>query len=192
MALLWRCMNLLVKTINVLTGEVVEREVTKAELEEAQKEVNRVEFEARTRPFTADEVNRMLITQQINTLAVDDNTALRMVVFYPEWAENTTYTKENGKPVGYKVQRGGKLWKLKQEHTSVRTWEPENAASLWEVINETHSGTEDDPIPCDGNMALEQGKHYMQNYVIYLCTRDTVNPVYNPLAELVGLYVEIV
>lgn len=146
----------------------------------------------RTRPFTAEEVNRMVIAQQINTLAVDDNTALRMVEFYPEWAENTAYTKENEKPVGYKVQRGGKLWKLKQEHTSIPTWEPENAASLWEVINETHSGTEDDPIPYDGNMALEQGKHYMQNYVIYLCTRDTVNPVYNPLAELVGLYVEAV
>lgn len=28
--------------------------------------------------------------------------------------------------------------------------------------------------------------------VIYLCTRDTVNPVYNTLASLVGLYVEAV
>jgi hypothetical protein len=39
-------------------------------------------------------------------------------------------------------------------------------------------------------MALENGKHYIQGGVIYLCNRDTVNPVYNPLAELVGLYVE--
>ena len=140
----------------------------------------------RTRPFTAEEVNRMLITQQINTLAVDDNTALRMVEFYPEWAENTAYT------VGYKVQRGGKLWRCKQTHTAISTWEPENAASLWEVINETHSGTEDDPIPYDGNMALENGKHYVQDGVIYLCNRDTVNPVYNALSDLVGLYVEIV
>ena len=49
-----------------------------------------------------------------------------------------------------------------------------------------------DPIPYDGNMALEAGKYYIQDYVIYLCNRDTVNPVYNPLAELVGLYVETV
>ena len=28
--------------------------------------------------------------------------------------------------------------------------------------------------------------------VTYLCNRDTVNPVYNPLSELVGIYVEIV
>ena len=43
----------------------------------------------------------------------------------------------------------------------------------------------------DGNMALESGKYYMQDYVIYRCTRDTINPVYHALAELVGLYVEV-
>ena len=32
--------------------------------------------------------------------------------------------------------------------------------------------------------------YYLQDSVIYLCTRDTVNPVYNPLADLVGIYVE--
>ena len=127
----------------------------------------------------------MVIAQQINTLTVDDNTALRMVEFYPEWATDTAYT------AGYKVQRGGKLWRCKQAHTSQASWEPENAASLWTEICETHDGTIDDPIPYDGNMALESGKYYLQDYVIYRCTRDTVNPVYQPLSELVGLYVEV-
>ena len=36
------------------------------------------------------------------------------------------------------------------------------------------------------------GKHYIQNSVIYLCIRDTVNPVYHALSELVGVYVEAV
>lgn len=35
----------------------------------------------------------------------------------------------------------------------------------------------------------ENGKHYSQNSTIYLCNRDTVNPVYNKLAELVGQFV---
>ena len=39
----------------------------------------------RTRPLTESEVSRMLIVQQINTLTVDDNTALRMVEFY-QWS----------------------------------------------------------------------------------------------------------
>ena len=63
--------------------------------------------------------------------------------------------------------------------------------SLYERIDETHDGTFDDPIPYSGNMALEAGKYYSQDGVIYLCTRDTVNPVYNALADLVGLYVEL-
>lgn len=49
----------------------------------------------------------------------------------------------------------------------------------------------DDPIDYDGNMALEQGKYYRQNNVVYYCNRDTQNPVYQPLSDLVGIYVEI-
>ena len=83
-----------------------------------------------------------------------------------------------------------KLWRAIQAHTAIVTWEPVNAVSLREQINETHDGTIDDAIPYNGNMALVNGKYYTQNDVIYLCTRDTGNPVYHPLAELVGLYVK--
>ena len=140
----------------------------------------------RSRPMTQEEVSRLLIAQQINTLTVDDNTALRMVDFYPEWTSGTAYE------TGFKVSRGGRLWRVIQSHTSQIGWEPENAPSLWEQINETHEGTPDDPIPYEGNMALEAGKYYIQDRVIYLCDRDTVNPVYQPLSDLVGLYVTIV
>ena len=166
-----------------VNGQYVE--YNEAEMEAMQVENARYELMEKSRPLTAEEVNRMVITQQINTLTVDDNTALRMVEFYPEWATDTAYT------AGYKVQRGGKLWRCKQAHTAIATWEPENAASLWEVINETHDGTKYDPIPYDGNMALESGKYYIQDDVVYLCNRDTGQPVYNALSELVGLYVEV-
>ena len=162
------------------------RDMTAEEMKAREKEANLAAIAEKSRPLTAEEVNLLVIAQQINTLSVDDNTALRMLEFYPEWAENTAYTE------GFKVQRGGKLWRCLSAHTSTVTWEPENAPSLWETINETHGGTIDDPIPYDGNMALESGKHYIQNNAIYLCTRDTVNPVYNDLTDLVGLYVEIV
>lgn len=164
--------------INGKIIEYTEAEIAKMNSEKAVS----IAFE-KSRPFTLEEVNRMVIAQQINTLEVDDTTALRMLEFYPEWAAGTAYT------VGYKVRRGGKLWRVLQAHTSQAGWEPENAASLWEQINETHAGTLADPTPYDGNMALENGKYYIQGYTIYLCTRDTGNPVYNPLAELVGIYV---
>ena len=116
--------------------------------------------------------------------SLNDDTALEAVTLHPEWEGGTAYS------VGYKVRRNGGLWRCIQAHTSVEGWEPENAASLWEQINETHSGELSDPIPYNGNMALTAGLYYIQDGEIYLCIRDTVSPVYSPLAELLGLYVE--
>ena len=160
------------------------RDLTAEEIAAIQEEQSSYEAYERTRPLTAEEVTAMLIRQQINGLTADNNTALRMREFYPEWAAGVDYA------TGYKVQHGGRLWRCVQAHTSQAGWEPENAASLWTEICETHGGTLDDPIPYSGNMALEAGKYYSQNGEAYLCTRDTINPVYNALADLVGLYVE--
>ena len=90
----------------------------------------RAAFEAaeRTRPLTESEVSRMLIAQQINTLTVDDNTALRMVEFYPEWTTDTDYA------TGFKVQYGGKLYKCLTTHASQADWTPDAAPSLWAKV----------------------------------------------------------
>ena len=160
-------------------------EMTTAEITAMQDAAAQAEAEEKRRPLSFSEVQEMLVRQQINTLTVDDNTALRMVEFYPEWSAGQAYT------AGYKAHRGGKLWRCLQAHTAQTGWEPENAASLWTEICESHDGTKYDPIPYNGNMALQSGKYYTQNNILYLCNRDTVNPVYNALAELVGLYVEV-
>ena len=161
------------------------REMTPEEITDMQDAAAQAEAEENRRPLSFSEVQEMLVRQQINTLTVDDNTALRMVEFYPEWSAGQAYT------AGYKAHRGGKLWRCLQAHTAQTGWEPENAASLWTEICESHDGTKHDPIPYNGNMALKSGKYYTQNNILYLCNRDTVNPVYNALAELVGLYVEV-
>lgn len=127
---------------------------------------------------------RGVIEQSAQSLS--DGTALKAVCLHPMWASGVSYA------VGFKVQHNGKLWRVIQAHTSQTGWEPENTASLWEQVNETHTGELTDPIPYDGNMALENGKYYIQNGAVYLCTRDTVNPVYHALSELVGVYVEAV
>ena len=179
--------NTLIATMGQLDlPEITEAEYQAAVQEAQKREEVQAQMMEKSRPLTENEVLALLIPQQINTLAVDDNTALRMTAFYPEWAEATEYE------AGYKVQHGGKLWRAQQSHTSQAGWEPATAAALWEQINETHAGTMEDPIPYDGNMALEAGKYYMQDSVVYLCIRDTGNPVYNSLAELVGLYVEVI
>ena len=162
------------------------RDLTPEELSALEAQSRLATIAERTRPLTIEEVSHMLISQQINTLAVDDSTALRMKDYYPEWTAGISYE------VGFKVRYDNKLWRVIQAHTSQTTWEPTNAASLWEQINETHDGTIDDPIPYEGNMALESGKYYYQNSAIYLCNRYTGNPVYHALTDLVGLYVEVV
>lgn len=125
-----------------------------------------------------------LLSGQMNALDVDDSTALRMRGFYPEWSAGTALA------AGDRVRRDGRLWRVIQAHTSQTGWEPENVASLFEQIDETHAGTKEDPIPYSGNMALAKGLHYMQDWEIYLCTRDTGGPVYHLLSELSGQYVE--
>lgn len=90
-------------------------------------------------------------------------------------------------PLASHIITAGWTYNDNKAHTSQTGWEPENTPALWTEICETHDGTLDDPIPYDGNMALTAGLYYIQDYTIYLCTRDTGNP----LAELVGIYVEI-
>lgn len=155
------------------------------EMAHAQKQEALDRIKERSRPLSEGEVFSMLLSQSIQSIEVDDNTALRMMSYYPEWEPGKVYA------VGNKLTRTGKLYKVIQSHTAQVGWEPENVPAMFTEICETHSGELEDPIPYSGNMALEQGKHYIQNDEIYICTRDTGNPVYHALADLVGLYVAI-
>lgn len=129
---------------------------------------------------------RGLIEEAVQSL--DDEKALKGVCLYPKWSPDGVNYE-----AGKRVQYNGVLYKVKDgmAHTSQADWTPDVAVSLFEKVNETNSGTGDDPIPYNGNMALENGKYYSQDGVTYLCTRDTGIAVYNTLAELVGLYVEL-
>ena len=164
------------------------RDMTDEEIAAVQEAQTEYELIERTRPLTESEVARMLITQQINTLTVDNNTALRMKDFYPAFESVIGQTVKQG----FKLTYGGKLWRTEQPEMTIQEhYAPGmGTESLYSEICETHAGTLEDPIPYSGNMALESGKYYSQDNKVYRCTRDTGNPVYNALSELVGLYVE--
>ena len=158
--------------------------MTAEEVAAMQDAAARAEAEEKHRPLSLGEVQEMMVRAQINTLAVDDETALRMVAYYPDWAAGTVYA------AGDRLVYNGDLYKVLQAHTSQETWLPGTGTeSLYTRIDEQHDGTKYDPIPYSGNMALEAGKHYSQSGKTYLCNRDTGNPVYNALADLVGIYV---
>ncbi len=114
-----------------------------------------------------------------------DAEALTVKTLYPAWAAGQSYT------VDYKITYNGELYKILQAHTSQEAWKPGTGTeSLYARIDEQHDGTRNDPIPYNGNMALVAEKYYSEDGVTYRCIRDTGNPVYNALSELVGLYVE--
>ncbi len=120
----------------------------------------------------------------------DDQEALTVAALYPVWGDLLTGTKLEA---GMRIQHDGELYRVLQPHTVSAGWEPGvGTESLYARIDEVHAGTEDDPIPYEGNMVLETGKHYSQSDVVYLCVRSTDTPVYHALADMVGLYVEVV
>lgn len=76
------------------------RDATPEEMRDLHKSVIVGEQAEHTRPLTAQEVTAMLISRQGNSLAADDNTALRMAEFYPVWGSGVSNA------VGFKVQSG--------------------------------------------------------------------------------------
>lgn len=120
--------------------------------------------------------------------SLSDEDALEAVELYDEWAPDVDYEQ------GARFRYFGKLFRARQAHKSQAQYPPGIAtAALYEEVTLPGDGTTPEhPIAYNNNMALEQGKYYAQDGVVYRCTRDTINPVYNDLKDLVGIFVEIV
>ena len=125
---------------------------------------------------------------KINRLNLSDNEALSVKDVYPKWESFIDKTIEKGFITLY----GDNLWKARQTHTALGVYPPSiNTASLYEVIVKAHTGDIDDPIPYTPPMEIFNGKYYVQNDVVYRCTRDSGIALVHDLSALVGLYVEV-
>lgn len=123
--------------------------------------------------------------------SLPDSAALEAVTLYPAWENLIGRTVDKA---GFRFRYGGKLYKaIPAGHTFAAQWVPGvGTESLYARIDEEHGGTLEDPIPYDGGMELTEGLYYVQDGVVYLCTRGTGQPVYNALSDLAGIYVETV
>lgn len=139
---------------------------------------------------TPDRARRLRAAIEVAAESYDDATAAEYPELYPAWKDLIGQTVDSG----FRFRHDGKLYKtIPNEHTFQADWIPGvGTESIYTRIDETHAGTLTDPIPYDGNMELFAGLYYVQNGVTYLCNRNTGQPVYNALADLVGLYVEVV
>lgn len=133
--------------------------------------------------------------KEFKTLGLSAEQMLTHKAFAPKWGEDI---KEGDTVVkGDKFTYEGKLYAVLQDHTILAHYEPSiNTASLYVEVTPDYTeegeeyGTLANPIPYEGNRVLENGKYYSQDGVTYLCTRDSINPIYHPLSALVGQYVE--
>lgn len=152
-------------------------------LEKIQKEQDEYE---NARQYTVEEVIKTVFQQSINTYNIEDSKSLKMIDYYPTWE----YLVGQQATKDFKFTYQGKLYKVIQGHTFSSTWIPNNGTeSLYVRIDEVHKGTLEDPIPYAGNMILEKDKYYTQDGIIYKCTRDSINALYDDLKYLAA-YVE--
>ena len=164
-------------------------EIDKPEDWETKPIINQVQRLKRT-----DELIKRNI-EEMNSLNLSAVEALEVKNWYPVWGETENFREGDTITAGTKMQYGDKLWQALQTHTIMGIYPPSIAtASLYKEVTEDDDniGTKENPIEYNGNMALEEGKYYTQNGVKYLCTRDTINPVYPDLNGLIGIYVEVV
>ena len=91
----------------------------------------------------------------------------------------------------------GLLYKVIQGHTTQADWTPDATPALWVVVDVTHAGTAEDPIPAVRSMEYEYGKIYLdpEDGKLYLCKRigeaegGKITLHYLP-HELIGNYFE--
>ena len=106
--------------------------------------------------------------KSIQTLKLSNSQSLKVKSLYPQWNEYV------GKMLKEKeiVQYEGNLYKVRQTILNVleNQFPSLDTASLYEIIVEDHTGKENDPIPYNPPMEIFNGKYYIQENVLYLCT----------------------
>ena len=118
-----------------------------------------------------------------------DAAAVKAKGLYPEWKAGVAVA------VGKRMRYDDKLYKCRQAHTTEFT--PDLVPALWTVIDVTHAGTLEDPIPAAAGMDYVIGNYYIEGETVYLCkfgnteAGTVVNLQYLP-SQLVGQYFEVV
>lgn len=126
------------------------------------------------------------VARRINQVPMTVEESLELAAYFPKWEADKVM------PNGYKVSYEGSLFEVIQAHTSQADWNPRDAVSLFKVVQVVATGSIDDPIDWESGMVLEEGKYYKDGDVMYKATRDSGNPLYYSLSDLVDTYVEVI
>lgn len=128
--------------------------------------------------------------------SLDDNDAVKAMKLFPRWDEHIGEAVTPGQRMSDEDADGVlRLYKVREGkgHTTQKDWKPCLTPAMWVVIDVTHAGTQDDPIPASRGMEYEYGKYYLdsEDGKTYLCERQgstgTIVLQYLP-HELTGQY----
>ena len=101
---------------------------------------------------------------------------LQCVSVLPDWKSFINSKMENKQ----RFQFEGEPWEARQEISVVlEGQEPGiSTAALYQRIEGSHAGTQEDPIPYSQLMTVYKDKYYTQNDALYLCLEDSGQPLY--------------
>lgn len=139
-------------------------------------------------PSADDIVSQLKELAQAQVEALTDDEAKKVPALFPLWETEKAYA------VGDRVWYQASLYKCVQAHTSQSTWNPKDATSLWANVSEESQeadGSREHPFAWESGMTSYNGKYYTENGILYLCIRDSGNPLYFPISSLIGTYFQI-
>lgn len=144
-------------------------------------------------PSESDKLAALNILNADKLVALDDGAALAVKALFTPWKERAYAEAIEDRQVfsGERFYYDDRLFKALQPHIAQPDWHPDVVPALFVEIT-LEDGSKRNPIHYNNNMELTKDLYYSQDNVMYLCFRSTGNPVYNPLRDLVGLYVNIV
>ena len=139
-------------------------------------------------PSADDIVSQLKELAQAQVSELSDDEAKKVPALFPLWETEKAYA------VGDRVWYQASLYKCVQAHTSQSTWNPKDATSLWANVSEESQeadGSREHPFEWQSGMTSYNGKFYTENGILYLCIRDSGNPLYFPISSLIGTYFQI-
>ena len=140
-------------------------------------------------PTLDDQIRELILNQYNKRTDISDEDALKRPLLVYAWDTYIGDSLTTGQIVSY----DNTLYRVRQDIASVLDGQSPSldTAALYEAIEVEASGTIDDPIAYVPPMEIFSGKYYMQDDVLYLCTRDSGTALSHDLSALVGLYVEV-
>lgn len=140
-------------------------------------------------PTLDDQIRELILDQYNKRTDISDEDALKRPLLVYAWDTYIGDSLTTGQIVSY----DNTLYRVRQDIASVLEGQSPSlgTAALYEAIEVEASGTIDDPIAYVPPMEIFSGKYYMQDDVLYLCTRDSGTALSHNLSDIVGLYVEV-